>query len=241
MSAATVLAFGAHPDDVELTIGGTVALLVRSGHRVVIVDLTRGELGTRGTPKIRAEEAAEAARILGVETRENLELPDGGLGPERTQLSALVRVIRQHRPQLVLAPLEEDLHPDHKWAGRLIKEAAYLSGLRNWDPGLPPHRPRAILQYMSHTRVAASLVIDVTETFETKRRACLAYRSQFHDPDSQEPATYISSEPFWAWWEARARHDGHAIGATFGEAFVHQGPLPVRDPVEQFRSFGYYP
>jgi bacillithiol biosynthesis deacetylase BshB1 len=236
-----ILAFGAHPDDVDLAVGGTLLLAHSQGYVTGIVDLTRGELGTRGTPEIRAKEAAIAAELLHVSTRDNLDLGDGGILPTEEVRRALVRILRRRRPTLVLGPLERDLHPDHAWAGRTLKDACFLAGIAKYDPVDPPHRPSAYLGYLSHTEVPPSLVIDITPYFEAKRQACLAYRSQFYNPASQEPATYISRPEFWQWWEARARHAGHTIGAQFGEAFHFEGPSPVHDPIQQFSGFGYYP
>lgn len=239
--AIEVLAFGAHPDDVELTVGGTLLLLKDKGYRTGIVDLTRGELGTRGTADIRAAEAAEAARRLRADIRVNLGLPDGGVILDRESRLAVVRVLREHRPTLVLAPADEDLHPDHAHAGRIVREAAFLAGVAKLDTGQAPHRPRAVLGCFSHTVRDPAIVVDITPWFARKKEACLAYKSQFHDPASREPATYISRPEFWTWWEARARTFGHLIGAEFGEAFAHDGPVPVADPVAMFKDFGYYP
>jgi bacillithiol biosynthesis deacetylase BshB1 len=236
-----VLAFGAHPDDVELTVGGTLLVLKEQGYRTGIVDMTRGEMATRGTPEIRAAESDTAGKLLGATLRRNLELPDGRVTLNEESRRKVIEVLRDHRPTIVLAPVEEDLHPDHLWTGRIVREACFISGLLRWDTGQAPHRPRTVLGYASHTVFEPSMVVDISPHFERKKEACLAYRSQFYDPDSEEPATYISSERFWDWWEARARHFGHRIGATFGEPFHHQGPIPVRDVVSQFLDFGYYP
>jgi N-acetylglucosamine malate deacetylase 1 len=237
---AHVLAFGAHPDDVELTVGGTVLLLRARGYDVVIVDATRGELGTRGTPEIRAAEAQEAARRLGVSQRINLGLPDGHLRATDEARRKAVEVIRRFKPVVLLAPRPDDLHPDHAHLSVLVREAAFLSGVARFGEG-PPHRARAVLQYASHTTFVPSFVVDVSAYFDAKKHAALAYRSQFFDPASKEPATYLSSSGFWAWWEARARHFGHLVGATHGEPFLVDGPLLVTDPVAQFADFGYYP
>ena len=137
-----VLAFGAHPDDVELTIGGTVLSLLNQGYGVGIVDMTRGEMGTRGTPEVRATEAAEAARRLGVSVRRNLGLPDGNVVLNQASRDAVIRVLREYRPSVVLAPIDRDLHPDHAWTGRIVREAAFLAGLVRWDTAQAPHRPR---------------------------------------------------------------------------------------------------
>jgi bacillithiol biosynthesis deacetylase BshB1 len=236
-----VLAFGAHPDDVELAIGGTVSLLVSQGHRVAIVDLTRGEMATRGDPEVRKAEAAAARDVLGVRVRENLDLPDGGVLIDDHSRAAVVGAIRKFAPVVVLAPAEKDLHPDHQYTGRLIRECCFLAGLKKWGAGGEPHRPRTVLHYFLHTQHEPDVVVDVTEHFEVKRQACLAYKSQFHDPVSQEPATYISSSSFWTWWEARSRHYGNLIGAAYGEPFLHAGPIPLKDPVALFTDYGYYP
>ncbi len=238
---ADVLAFGAHPDDVELGIGGTVLSLVAQGYRVVIVDLTRGELGTRGTPEIRAREAAEASRLLGASERVNLGLPDGSVLLDDVSRRKVVEVIRRFRPVIVCGPRPDDLHPDHAHASDIITDAAFLAGVRRWAADGAPHRPRAVLEYASHTQFAPSFVVDVSPYFARKKEACLAYQSQFFNPASAEPATYISSTRFWDWWEGRARHYGNLVGAEFGEPFRVAGPLLVADPVAQFRDFGYYP
>jgi len=122
-----------------------------------------------------------------------------------------------------------------------VRESCFLAGLRNWTTGHAPHRPRTVLHYFLHTQHEPDLVMDVSEHFETKRRACLAYMSQFHDPQSREPATYISSSGFWTWWEARWRHYGNLIGAAFGEPYLHAGPVPMKDPLDLFSNYGYYP
>jgi bacillithiol biosynthesis deacetylase BshB1 len=236
-----VLAFGAHPDDVELSVGGTLLSLAAKGYKTAIVDMTRGELGTRGTPEIRAEEAANAATLLRVSIRRNLGLPDGGVERNEQSRVAVAHVIRELKPTIILAPLEKDLHPDHAATGRILTEAAFLSGVARFHPAHSAHRARTILRYPSHTIAEPDLVVDITEHFEAKRQACLAYKSQFHDPKSKEASTYISSSAFWEWWEARARSFGHRIGVTFGEAYVHEGPLPVPDPVSLFKGYGYYP
>ncbi len=238
---ADVLAFGAHPDDVELGVGGTILGMIARGRSVVIVDCTRGELGTRGTPEIREREAREAARLLGVETRVNLELPDGGVLLNDDSRRRVVEVIRRFKPTIVLAPRTDDLHPDHAHAARIIHDAAFLSGIRKWNASGAAHRPRAVLEYASHTQFPPSFVVDITPHFARKKEACLAYRSQFFDPASTEPATYISSSRFWDWWEGRARHYGNMVGAGFGEPFHVATPLRVEDPVAQFEDFGYYP
>jgi len=236
-----ILAFGAHPDDIELAVGGTLALMKARGYAVGACDATRGELGTRGTAEKRAVECAEASKILGLDVRVNLGLPDGSVfdGPESR--AAAIDVIRKYRPTVVLAPRADDLHPDHARLSTIVTEAAFLAGVSKHTPGLPPHRPRAVWEYASHTTFDPTFVVDVASVFETKRAAALAYKSQFHDPSSTEPATYISRPEFWAWWEGRARHYGNMIGAAYGEAFFVKGPMRLDDPVAVFKDSGYYP
>jgi bacillithiol biosynthesis deacetylase BshB1 len=238
---ADVVAFGAHPDDVELTVGGTVLSLRAAGHAVVIVDCTRGELGTRGSAEIRAVEAQEAARRLKVDRRINLGLPDGHLRATDEARKKVVDVIRDLRPVIVLAPRPDDLHPDHAHLSTLVKECAFLAGIARYGAGGKAHRPRAVLQYASHTLFSPSFVVDISAHFEAKKHAALAYKSQFFDAASKEAPTYISSPGFWDWWEGRARHYGNLVGAKYGEPFVVDGPMLVKDAVEQFRDFGYYP
>jgi N-acetylglucosamine malate deacetylase 1 len=235
-----ILAFGAHPDDVELAVGGTLLLAQEAGQKTAIVHLTAGELGTRGTPAIRRREANAAAEMLGAATMEIAGLPDGHLEPDLQAKRVVVDAIRRHRPSLILAPYWEDLHPDHKVTGELVRQAAFLSGLVNWNPGLAPWRPNRVLYYMSHTGFEPNLIVDIGAVFETKKRAAQCYGSQFHNPDSQERETYIARAEFWDWWEGRARHWGHLIGATHGEPLCSGGPIPTRDPSSLFRDFGRY-
>lgn len=238
---APVVAFGGHPDDVELTVGGTILALRATGYDAVIVDCTRGELGTRGTAEIRAAEAQEAARRLNVARRINLGLPDGHVRATDEAREKVVEVIRKYRPVIVLSPRPDDLHPDHAHTATLVREAAFLAGVARFGKGGAPHRPRSVLQYAAHTLFAPSFVVDISEHFEAKKHAALAYRSQFFDPASKDPATYISSPGFWDWWEGRARHFGNLVGAKYGEPFIVESPLLVKDPVAQFQDFGYYP
>jgi bacillithiol biosynthesis deacetylase BshB1 len=240
-AAVDVLALGPHPDDVELAVGGTLLAHRRRGRSVAIVDCTRGELGTRGSPEIRATEAAEAARLLGVVYRGNLGLPDGSLFNADESRRRLVRALRTLRPVVLLAPHDEDLHPDHEQAGSLARDAVFLAGVAKYEPGLPAHRVRAVLHYPSHRQFVPSFVVDITSEFAAKRAACLAYRSQFHDPRSNDAATYLSRPQFWDWWEGRARYYGQLIGAEYGEPFLHHGPLKVDDVVAAFENYGYYP
>ena len=221
--------FGAHPDDVELSSGGTIVKCVKDGLRVGIVDLTRGEMGTRGTPQTRKREAQNAARILGATFRHQLDLQDGNLQTGRDQELQIIEVLRRYQPKLVIAPWPDDRHPDHTRTGRIVTEASFYSGLRALETGAPAHRPQTVLYYMQNYMVPPSFVVDVTRTWKTKMRAVAAFKSQFHDPKSKEPRTFISDPKFLGMIEARGRHFGALINAEYGEAFVSKQPPRIDD------------
>ena len=232
-----VLAVSAHPDDVELTCGGTLAKLAASGRSFGIVDLTRGEMGTRGSAEQRDREAREAAKILGAAFRRTLDLGDGGLRTGRAEELALVDEIRRARPRLVLAPFPEDRHPDHARAGRLAADAAYYAGLRRLETAHPAHRPQQVLFFSTMYEHRPDFVVDVTATHEIKMRAIRAFASQFHDPDSTAPTTMLSTEIFLAGVEGRSRSLGMAIGVQFGESFRTMRPPRIDDPIAAFEGF----
>ncbi len=220
-----VLAIGAHPDDVELSCAGTLIAEVQRGRRVGIVDLTQGELGTRGTPQLRLEEAEAAARIMGLHARENLGLPDGFLQEDRPTLLALVEAIRAFRPRLVIANALEDRHPDHGRAGDLVERACFLAGLKRIETkrdgaAQDPHRPLRVLRYVQDRWIQPDLVMDISKHMERKLEAIQAYGSQFYDPDSDEPSTYIATPEFLEGLRSRAREMGRMIGRHYGEGFT---------------------
>jgi bacillithiol biosynthesis deacetylase BshB1 len=232
-----ILAVGAHPDDVELGCGGTLALLARRGRRVGILHLTRGEAGTRGTPDERRREAEAAAGALGATALELLDCGDGGLrtGPEEED--AVIAVLRRWRPELVLGPAPSDRHPDHGRAHRLLADACYYGGLVRRGGG-EPHRPAAVFSYLQHDPLEPAFIVDVTDGWEAKLAALACYRTQLHQPgedagaDGDVPATKVSSPEFRAAVEGRARHYGLAIGAELGEPFWSRLPLAVADPMD---------
>ncbi len=240
-----VLAFGAHPDDVDLYAGGLVAGLARRGARVTIVDLTAGELGTRGTPEIRATEAAAAARALGVTGRECLGLPDGGLvGTDAAQTRAVVEAFRRVRPELVLAPWDEDLHPDHRETAILVRRARFLARVSRWPADGEPFRPGPVLFYEQKIAFEPDLVVDIGADLEAKRAAIRAFATQFfRDPDEGSgsdnlAATEISDPAFHETLEARARVHGARIGVTWGEGYKRAEPQAVFDPSDLFPEAG---
>lgn len=232
-----VLAFSPHPDDVELGCGGTLAALARRGRSFGIVDLTRGEMATRGTPEIRESESREAARLLGARFREALDLGDGGLRTDRAAELSVVEAVRRARPRLVLAPLPLDRHPDHARAGRLVPEAAWYAGLAKLQTGLPPHRPDQVVFYTVYALVPPTFLVDVSATFATKLEALRAYRSQFYDENSSGPETYVSSKGFFDGIEARARVLGRMSNVEFAEGFVSNAPPTLADPVAAFLGY----
>jgi bacillithiol biosynthesis deacetylase BshB1 len=241
-SALDVLALAAHPDDVELCAGGTMCLLAQQGYDVGIIDFTKGELGSRGTPELRMKEAERAAAIIGLTVRENLGLPDGDIANTKANQRALIQRVRRHRPHIVLINAAECRHPDHCDAAELATDALFYSGLRKVettdDDGAvqAPWRPHHVLHYMQAVPFEPTLVVDVTEVWEQRIDALQAFKSQFFNPDydasADEPETFVSNPAFFEWIEARARTHGYKVGATFGEPFLYQGgPVGVGDLV----------
>jgi N-acetylglucosamine malate deacetylase 1 len=224
-----IIFFGAHPDDVELSCGGTVAKCVKDGLRVAIVDLTRGEMGTRGTPQTRKREAAAAAKALGATFRLQLDFQDGNLQTGREQELQIIDILRRATPQLVVGPYPDDRHPDHTRTGRIVTEASFYAGLRALDTGVRAHRPQTVLYYLQNYMFTPSFVVDVTKHWKAKMKSVAAYKSQFHDPRSKEPQTFISDPKFLGMIDARGKHFGALIGAEYGEAFVTKQPPRLDD------------
>ncbi len=229
-----VLAIAAHPDDVELTCGGTLARMKAAGYRFAVIDLTRGEMGTRGTAEIRAKEAKRAAEILGAEFRESLDLGDGGLRLGRESELKVIDVIRRETPRVVLAPYPDDRHPDHRRAGQLVTDAAYYAGLRKLETAHPAHRPQQTVYFSTFDPKPPEFVVDVTPYIEIRRSAMRAFESQFHTPGSTEPQTILSQRDFLDMVEARARQHGALIGVEFGEGFLSRRPPRIDDLVQAF-------
>lgn len=234
MSGLDILAVGAHPDDVALGCGGTLATATEGGRRVGILHLTRGEAGTRGTPVQRRREAKRAAEILGASELEFLDCGDGGLRQDPAREDALIAAIRRLEPEIVLGPSPSDRHPDHGRAHRLVADACYYAGLRQRGEG-NPHRPGAVFSYMQHDPFSPAFVVDVTAAWPVKQAALDAYESQLYqgeEDSSDDPPTKVASSDFRAAVEGRARHFGLLIGATFGEPFWSPLPLAVSDPLD---------
>jgi len=234
-----VLAIGAHPDDVDLYAGGLVAGLTRRGVEVILCDLTAGELGTRGTPELRAREAAEAARILGVASRECLALPDMGIDrTDASQTRAVVEAMRRARPELVLAPWEVDLHPDHRETAHLVRRARFLARVPRWPADGDPCRPGPILFYEQKTPFEPHLVVDIGDVRDVKREAVRAFSSQFFREPDDPVRTEISDPAFHEMLDARSRVHGSRIGVTWGEGYRREEPEAVHDPVHLLTAGG---
>lgn len=221
-----ILVLAAHPDDTELGCGGTVAKHIAQGYKVGIVDLTRGELGTRGTVETRNNEAAESARILGVSARENLDLPDGFFHNTKENQLVVARAIRKYQPNIVLANAIYDRHPDHGKGASLAYDACFLSGLvkieTNDEHGTPQSawRPKVVYHYIQSQFITPDFVVDVSDYWDTKMASIRAFKTQFYDPASKEPDTFISSPAFLNMVEARGTELGHTIGVKYGEGFT---------------------
>jgi bacillithiol biosynthesis deacetylase BshB1 len=229
-----VLAIGAHPDDVELSCGGTIIKLVKQGHRVGILDLTQGELGTRGDRNIRAREAARAAEVMGVALRENLKLPDGNIEPHMENRLRLVRAIRTWQPDVLLFPYPVDRHPDHERAHVLCRDAWFSAGLQKVRTSLrgrsqDPFRPRAYYHFMQWYEFVPSFIVDVSAEFEQRMETMRAYRSQFYDPASRERETVLSTPEFLETIRTKLEYYGDRIGKKYGEAFFSPSSLEVKD------------
>lgn len=230
-----VLAIAAHPDDIEMTCAGTVLSLVAQGKTVAGVDLTRGELGTRGTPEIRLRESAEGAKRMQLAARENMGFRDAFFRNDEEHQLALIPIIRRYRPDIVLTNAPDDRHPDHGRAAELVIQACFYAGLRQiktvGNDGQPQeaHRPRFVYHFIQDRALIPNFVVDVSPYWDGKIAAIRAYQSQFFNPDSPEPPSYISGEPFMKFLEARTREHGHLIGVEFGEGFISKRMLGVTD------------
>ena len=220
-----ILALAAHPDDVELSAAGTLIKAIQSGKKAGIVDFTRGELGTRGTPEIREQEANDAAKIMGLSARENLGFRDGFFKNDEEHQLKLIKMIRKYQPDIVLANAIDDRHSDHGRASFLSKESCFLAGLEKIETQIDgvrqkAWRPNVIYHYIQSIPHQPDFIVDVTSAWDTKMQAVLAYKSQFFDPDSKESDTYISSPRFMDMVKSRGIHYGHEIGVEYGEGFT---------------------
>jgi bacillithiol biosynthesis deacetylase BshB1 len=223
-----ILAFGAHPDDVEISCAGTILKHIDLGYTCGIVDLTHGELGTRGSGELRLKEAEKAKGILGITLRENLGFADGFFSIDKEHQLPIIEMIRKYRPEIVLANSVHDRHPDHGRAAKLVAESCFLSGLRKIETGQEAWRPKAVYHYIQDEYIQPDLSIDVTPYFDKKIESILAYSSQFYDPSSNEPETPISGKEFLDFLKGRARVVGRSIGAELAEGFTASRNIGVK-------------
>ena len=229
-----ILAIGAHPDDAELGCGGTIAKLISEGKIVAIVDLTQGELGTRGTNLTRAEEAANSSKILGISARENLKMKDGFLLNDEEHQMQIVKMIRKYQPEIVFANAIDDRHPDHAKASKLVSDACFLAGLVKIETNLDGEnqkawRPKHIFHYIQWKHIAPDFVVDISDFMEKKIEACLAYKTQFYDPTSKEPMTPIATKDFLESLTYRAQDLGRLSGVEFAEGFTTEKLLAFKN------------
>ncbi len=231
------VAFGAHPDDIELFCGGTLIKLGSQGRKIGVISLTQGELGTRGSPEIRSQEFQEAATVLKVSTHKMLDIPDGDVAVNWENKLKIIREIRTYQPAVVFAPYWKDRHPDHENTSNLVREAAFLSGLKKIETDQQAHRPYKVIYYPCWFEFSPSFVVDTTESHDQKIKAIQAYRSQFDHPDKSkfgDEETLISRPEFLEKITTRDRYYGSSIGTTFGESFLVREPLRLDDPIGLF-------
>lgn len=228
--------FGAHPDDAELSCGGTIIKLVESSKKAGIIDLTHGELGTRGTKKIRAEETKNACKILGVKIRENLGFKDTNIENTFQNRLKIIKFIRKYKPKIIFLPYPSDRHPDHVHTSKLVKESAFYSGLAKlktrYDGKVQTnHRPVKTIYYMQTYTFEPSFIVDITDQFKKKMKAVKCYYSQFYNKKNKGPSTFISDKKFIEYIEARAVFYGFQIGVKYGEPFYMEEKLKI-DPFQ---------
>ena len=225
MNKLDILVIAAHPDDAELGCSGTIAAHIAKGYKVGIVDLTHGEMGTRGTPEIRLQESEEAARILGLSARENLGFKDIYFKDDEAHQLELIKVIRKYQPEIVLANAITDRHPDHGKGSSLASNACFMSGLRKIETELDgvaqqAWRPKFVYHYIQNNYIQPDFIVDISAHWDTKVASIMAFKSQFYDPSSQEPSSFISSPEFLPFVESRSREFGHRIMVKYGEGFT---------------------
>lgn len=228
-----LVVFSAHPDDAELCCGGLLLLAAEQGRRTAVVDLTRGELGSLGTPEIREQEAAEAARVLRLTKRLNLGLPDGHLHDTDENRKHIVRVVRELRPTIVIAPPCEDHHPDHMAVAEIVRQSFYLCSIQKYVPELPAWRPKALLHHFGSRHRKPQFVVDISSVIEQRMEAVRCYQSQFGSPQPGFPVR-IASRKFLDSIQGNLAHYGSLIGVSYGEPYESEVPLAVHDLVALF-------
>ncbi len=229
-----ILAIGAHPDDVELGCGGTLAKLIKAGKTVAVVDLTKGELGTRGTDETRKAEAEESSRILGISHRENLGMRDGFFQNDEEHQMKVVKIIRKYRPEILFCNAVEDRHPDHAKGSKLVSDACFLAGLRKIETVAEGEnqevwRPKQVFHYIQWKDIEPDFAVDISEEMEKKMEACLAFKTQFYDPDSDEPMTPIATKDFLESLRYRAQNLGRLSGVDYAEGFTTEKLIALKN------------
>ena len=233
MQKLDILAFGAHPDDVELGCGGTLIAAVAEGKKVGVIDLTEGELGTRGTASVRLKEASLAGEIIGATIRENLGMKDGFFVNDQAHQMAIIAIIRKYQPDIILCNAPEDRHPDHGRAAKLIADAAFLSGLVKIQTTLngvaqAAWRPTQVFHYIQSRNLTSNFVVDISAHMDKKMESILAHASQFYNPNSNEPNTFISSNSFLEFIKGRAKELGQQIGVQYAEGFISEKMIGIQ-------------
>lgn len=229
-----ILAFGAHPDDVELSAAGTLIKHINMGFSVGIIDLTMGEMGTRGTTEIRALEAEQARKIIGAKFRENLKMSDSFIDLSKESIYKVVKAIRTHQPKIILCNAVKDRHPEHGVASKLVSKACFISGLRKYETSLDgetqkPHVPQNVYHYIQDQWIDPDFIVDISEEMDQKIKAVKAFESQFYDPKSKEPTTPISTKDFMDSILSKANLLGRSIGESFGEGFTTERPTGINN------------
>ena len=229
-----ILAFGAHPDDVELSAAGTLIKHINMGFSVGIIDLTMGEMGTRGTTEIRALEAEQAMKIIGAKFRENLKMSDSFIDLSKESIYKVVKAIRTHQPKIILCNAVKDRHPEHGVASKLVSKACFISGLRKYESSLDgetqkPHVPQNVYHYIQDQWIDPDFIVDISEEMDQKIKAVKAFESQFYDPKSKEPTTPISTKDFMDSILSKANLLGRSIGESFGEGFTTERPTGINN------------
>lgn len=232
-----VLAFGAHPDDIELTCAGTIIKLSRMGYKTGVISMTGGELGTRGNADIRRQEFADAGEIMGLALHKMLDIADGNVALTLDNKMKVIREIREYRPKIVFAPYWKVRHPDHGHTSHLVRESAFFAGLKKIDTGQEAYRPYKIIYYPGRFEFKPSFIVDVSDCHEQKVKAIQAYKSQFHNPEKDkygDAETNISTPEFLDAIVTRAKQYGSYIGVAYGEPFLVREPMRLDDPVRFF-------
>jgi bacillithiol biosynthesis deacetylase BshB1 len=233
MQKLDILAFGAHPDDVELGCGGTLLAAVAEGKKIGIIDLTHGELGTRGTVADRLKEALLAGKIIGAAVRENLGMKDGFFINDQVHQMMIIEMIRKYQPDIILCNAPEDRHPDHGKAAKLVADATFLSGLVKIETthngvAQAAWRPSQVFHYIQSRNLQPSFVVDISEHMDKKMASILAHSTQFYNPNSNEPNTFISSDSFLEFIKGRAKEFGQQVGVQYAEGFISEKMIGIQ-------------